>query len=75
MAFRFLAPMTPPTPPAECDTELATMAMGASFSPAWPMAATTQSAPISWLISSVVRRMPLPHNDPASRSSTRASRI
>ena len=74
-ALRFFDPITPPTPPAEWDTELTTMAMGARFSPAWPMAATVQSAPISWLISRVVRRMPEPHRGVASRISTRASRI
>jgi len=74
-ALRFLAPITPPTPPAEWDTALTTMPRGAWLSPAWPMAATTQSGPNSWLSSKVVRRMPLPHRCRASRISTFASRI
>ena len=66
MALRFLAPITEPIPPAEWETEHITTDMGTRFSPAWPMAATTASGPMIWLIAAVVRRIPSPQRRRAS---------
>ena len=50
IAFSRFDPNTPPTPPAECEKLLMSEARRTRFSPAWPMAATWVSGPISWQI-------------------------
>ena len=55
IAFRFLEPMTLPTPPAEWERSHMTLDPRTRFSPHWPMAATWASEPMMFMMSEVAR--------------------